>query len=93
MADSDRHPEPTPPEAEPRPADQAPPQAANDPLQQLQAEAEAAQAKANEYLDQWRRTAAEFSNYRKRKEKEQAETSREANAQLMARILAVLDDF
>ncbi len=38
--------------------------------EQLRAELEEATRQREEYLDQWRRTAAEFSNYRKRMEKE-----------------------
>ncbi len=62
-------------------------------LQALEAELEAARAQAEEYLDQWRRTAAEFANYRKRLEREQAEFIKQANAALIAKLLPVLDDF
>jgi molecular chaperone GrpE len=59
-------------------------------LRQRLAEAE---EKVEEYLDQWRRAAADLANYRKRVEKEQAEFSRYANAALITRILPLLDDF
>jgi molecular chaperone GrpE len=59
-------------------------------LRQRLAEAE---AKVEDYLDQWRRAAADLANYRKRVEKEQAEFSRYANAALITRILPLLDDF
>jgi len=62
-------------------------------LEKLQGELEEARRQSEEYLDQWRRTAAEFSNYRKRVEKEQAEFASQANARLIGRFLAVLDDF
>lgn len=52
-----------------------------------------AKARAEEYLDQWRRTAADLSNYRKRVEREREESSRFANALLLGRLLPVLDDF
>jgi len=58
-----------------------------------QEELEKAKAQAAEYLDQWRRTAAEFSNYRKRLEKEQAEQSRLAAASIIRKLLPILDDF
>ncbi|MBI1800066.1 MAG: nucleotide exchange factor GrpE [Chloroflexi bacterium] len=53
----------------------------------------AAQAQAAEYLDQWRRTAAEFSNYRKRKDREVADAISTASADVIKRLLPVLDDF
>ncbi|MSP12008.1 MAG: nucleotide exchange factor GrpE [Chloroflexi bacterium] len=52
-----------------------------------------AESKAAEYLDQLRRIAAEFANYRKRMEREQTETSQRAIGSLLARVLPVLDDF
>lgn len=58
-----------------------------------QQELEKAKTQAAEYLDQWRRTAAEFSNYKKRLEKEQAEQSRLAAASIIRRLLPILDDF
>ena len=49
--------------------------------------------KAEEYLDNWRRSAAEFSNYRKRVEKEKAEYAQFANAVLLTKLLEVMDGF
>jgi molecular chaperone GrpE len=49
--------------------------------------------KSAEYLDNWRRAAADFSNYKKRAEKDNAEFARFANTALIARLLPVLDDF
>lgn len=49
--------------------------------------------KSAEYLDNWRRAAADFSNYKKRIEKDNAEFTKFANATLIARLLPVLDDF
>jgi molecular chaperone GrpE len=46
-----------------------------------------------EYLDNWRRAMADFSNYKKRAEKENSEFLKLANAALIARLLPVLDDF
>ncbi|MCD6290813.1 MAG: nucleotide exchange factor GrpE [Anaerolineae bacterium] len=59
----------------------------------LEAELAEAKAQADHYLDQWRRTAAEFANYRKRREREQAEFVQQANAALISKLLPVLDDF
>lgn len=50
-------------------------------------------AKSEEYLDNWRRAAADFSNYKKRAEKDSAEMTRYLNAVLIQRLLPVLDDF
>lgn len=57
--------------------------------QQLQEE----KKKANEYLDSWRRNAAEFANYRKRVEKEKGEYAQYANALLLGKLLEVMDGF
>lgn len=52
----------------------------------------AAQAEAARNLDGWQRTQAEFANARKRFEKQRVETYVNANADLVARLLPVLDD-
>jgi molecular chaperone GrpE len=49
--------------------------------------------KAAEYLDGWQRAQAAFANYRKRTEAEQAHWRSAANANLLARLLPILDDF
>lgn len=59
----------------------------------LQNQLEKEKAKSAEYLDNWRRAAADLSNYRKRVEKDASEMSKFANSALIARILPVLDDF
>ncbi len=46
----------------------------------------------DEYLDQWRRAAAEFQNYRKREERLRAERERNVNARQFRKLLPVLDD-
>ncbi len=58
----------------------------------LEAELAQAKAQANDYLDQWRRTAADFANYRKRIEREREEADRSANSLFLTRLLVVLDD-
>lgn len=52
-----------------------------------------AQQKAEEYLENWRRGAAEFSNYKKRIEKEKTEYAQFANAILIGKLLEVMDGF
>ena len=53
---------------------------------------EECQTQSENYLDQWRRTAAEFANYKKRSEREQAEATKHCNALLITRLLPILDD-
>ena len=59
----------------------------------LQVELEAARAEAEEYLDGWRRAQAEFANYKKRQRVEQKKVEELANADLIRKLLPVLDDF
>jgi molecular chaperone GrpE len=49
-------------------------------------------AKSAEYLDSWRRAAADFSNYKKRQEKDAVDLTKFANGMLISRLLPVLDD-
>lgn len=58
----------------------------------LQIELSEWQAKADEYLDGWQRARAEFSNYKKRVEREQASTYQNAAGNTIRRFLEVLDD-
>jgi molecular chaperone GrpE len=58
-----------------------------------QQELEAAKAQAAEYLDGWQRARADFANYKKRMEREQAEAYQYASGRIIARYLDVLDDF
>ena len=46
----------------------------------------------DEYLDQWRRSTAEFQNFKKREERLRVERERAANARLLKKLLPVLDD-
>ncbi len=55
-------------------------------------ELEMLKAQAAEYLDQWRRTTAEFANYRRRKDKEVLDYQVFASADIVKRLLPVLDD-
>ncbi len=59
------------------------------PEQQLEEE----KKKAAEYLDNWRRSAAEFANYRKRVERERTEYAQFASSLLLSKLLEVMDGF
>jgi molecular chaperone GrpE len=61
--------------------------------EKLREELEEARAEAEEYLDGWRRAQAEFSNYKKRQRAEQAKIRELANANLLRKLLLILDDF
>jgi molecular chaperone GrpE len=50
------------------------------------------QARAADYEDRWKRSAAEFINYKRRTEQERSELSRTANGTLIREFLPVLDD-
>src|SRR5512140_1430585 len=63
--------------------------AAADPMAQQLAQA---QAQAAEYLDQWRRATADFSNARKRMQREQADFQANANARLLEKLIPIVDD-
>jgi molecular chaperone GrpE len=67
------------------PGDQA---TTSEPQQPSQAEAQ-----AEEYKDQWLRAVADFKNYKRRAEMERDELKRNANANLILKLLPILDDF
>lgn len=50
------------------------------------------QLKANEYLDGWQRSRADFANYKKRVERDQAQVSQKATANIIKNFLEVMDD-
>lgn len=54
---------------------------------------EKAQAEAKDYLDQLLRSRADYANYKRRVEQEKQELVRYGNANLIAQLLPVLDDF
>ena len=64
-----------------------------DPLQALTEELAQVKAQAAEYLDGWQRARAEFANYKRRTDAERAELIRFAGADVLTRILPVVDDF
>jgi len=61
-------------------------------IEALQADLDAAQSKADEYLDGWQRSRAEFANYKKRVEREQEQVYQNAAGSIIKRYLDVLDD-
>ncbi len=62
-------------------------------LEALKKNLQEAQAKAAEYLDGWQRARAEFANYKKRQEQQQAELRAFATLDLIKRLLVIQDDF
>jgi len=58
----------------------------------LQSELAEADVKAREYLDGWQRSRAEFTNYKKRIEREQSQTYQMAAAAVIRHFLGVVDD-
>lgn len=59
----------------------------------LQKELDALKTQAAEYRDGWQRERAEFANYKRRMEKEQADLRQNAAGRILARYLEVQDDF
>ena len=49
-------------------------------------------AKADEYLDKYRRSIADFANYRKRQDRERENEMRRVSMQVLRRLLPPLDD-
>jgi molecular chaperone GrpE len=50
-------------------------------------------AKADEYKDNWLRTAADFENFKKRAARERAEVAQFASASLLQKLIPILDNF
>jgi len=65
----------------------------NTELDALRSELETERGKAAEYLSQWQRTAADFSNFKRRNEQERSEMAKLFNASLVSQLLPVLDNF
>lgn len=59
----------------------------------LEEQLAAAQAEAEDYKDRWMRSQAEFANARKRMDKQRIELFSTATADVMKKLLPVLDDF
>jgi len=63
-----------------------------DPCAEVRQQLEEARAASESHLDQWRRTAAEFANYKKRVERDNAEFLKSATAGFIKRLLPIVDD-
>ncbi|MBN2550946.1 MAG: nucleotide exchange factor GrpE [Anaerolineales bacterium] len=61
-------------------------------LETLRLELAETRAKAEEYLDGWQRARAEFANYKKRQEREQAQAYQTTSGNIIKRYLEVIDD-
>jgi molecular chaperone GrpE len=69
------------------------PAALADQLDELKQRLEAAEQEAAENKAAWQRSAADFSNYRRRTEQEREASLGLANEMLLLKLLAVVDDF
>ena len=58
----------------------------------LQAEIEALRAQADEYLDGWQRSRAEFANFKKRTEREKEEINAQVTGNILTHYLGIIDD-
>ena len=61
-------------------------------LEDLQTELEEALAKSEQYLDGWQRARAEFANYKKRVEREQAQIYQTTTGSIIKHYLDIIDD-
>jgi molecular chaperone GrpE len=61
-------------------------------VETLKSELEDWKEKANEYLEGWQRARADYANYKKRVEREQAQMYQNASANVIRRFLEVMDD-
>ena len=62
-------------------------------IEELERQLAETTAKAEEHLYNWQRSAADFSNYKRRTDDERAQLSQFSTAVLISRLLGVLDDF
>jgi molecular chaperone GrpE len=62
-------------------------------IEQLERELAETRAKSEEHLYNWQRSAADFSNYKRRTDDERTQLSQFSTAILIGRLLGVLDDF
>lgn len=61
-------------------------------IEELEQKLSQSQAKANEYLEGWQRSRAEFANYKKRIEREQSQVYQNAAGSILKRQLEIMDD-
>jgi molecular chaperone GrpE len=62
-------------------------------IEQLERELEEVRARSDEHLNNWQRSAADFSNFKRRTDEERATIGQFSNAILIGKLLGVLDDF
>jgi molecular chaperone GrpE len=62
-------------------------------IETLERDLSETRAKSEEHLYNWQRSAADFSNYKRRTDEERSASTRFGNALLIGKLLAVLDDF
>lgn len=88
--------EPTSPEEASHPQETQEPletaASAEESLSHLQEQLSEAQAQAQEYLDGWQRSRAEFANYKRRIERDRELMQQEAIIRVVTRYLPILDD-
>ena len=75
------------------PAEEDEPAEAIDEVATIRQELEQVKAKEAEYLDGWQRARAELSNARKRFQRDQEQAYANAKADLLVRLLPIVDDF
>ena len=63
-----------------------------DDLEGVQQDLVAARSKADEYLDGWQRSRAEFTNYKKRIERDASQTYQQAAGSVLLQFLGIADD-
>ena len=61
-------------------------------VEEYQVEIEALRAQADEYLDGWQRSRAEFANYKKRNEREKEELHALVTGNILTHYLDIIDD-
>jgi molecular chaperone GrpE len=62
-------------------------------IELLERELAEARARSEEHLYNWQRSAADFSNYKRRTDEERSVATQFSNAILISKLLGVLDDF
>jgi molecular chaperone GrpE len=62
-------------------------------VEALERELDETRAKSEEHLFNWQRSAADFSNFKRRTDEERATIGQFSNAVLIGKLLSVLDDF
>lgn len=70
----------------------APENAFHEEIEMLKQELENIRSKSDEYLDGWQRSRAEFANYKKRVEREQAQLYQTTSGAIIKRYFEIIDD-